>query len=122
MTLLPTLIGHVETDMAIKCAFLFPILKYIIIITMSLSELCFYKVFHILQIKKQQLELDLEEPIGSKPGKEYVKAVYCHPDYLTCFQSTSCKIMGGNTSWDQDCWEKDQQPQICRWYHTKGRK
>ena len=47
-----------------------------------------------MQIKKQQLELDLEEPIGSKPGKEYVKAVYCHPDYLTCMLTTSCEMPG----------------------------
>ena len=36
-----------------------------------------------MQVKKQQLELDMEQQIGSKLGKEYVKAVYCHPDYLT---------------------------------------
>ena len=41
------------------------------------------------QIKKQQLELDMEQQTGSKLGKEYVKAVYCHPDYLTSMQSTS---------------------------------
>ena len=36
-----------------------------------------------MQVKKQQLKLDMEQQTGSKPGKEYVKAVYCHPDYLT---------------------------------------
>ena len=36
-----------------------------------------------IQVKKQQLELDLEEKVGSKLGKEYIKAVYCHPVYLT---------------------------------------
>ena len=36
-----------------------------------------------MQVKKQQLELDMEQQIGSKSGKEYVKAVYCHPAYLT---------------------------------------
>ena len=36
-----------------------------------------------MQVKKQQLELDIEQQIGSKSGKEYIKAVYCHPDYLT---------------------------------------
>ena len=36
------------------------------------------------QVKKQQLELDMEQQAGSKSGKEYVKAVYCHPAYLTC--------------------------------------
>ena len=39
--------------------------------------------------RKQQLELDMEEQTGSKLGKEYIKAVYCHPDYLTYMQSTS---------------------------------
>ena len=36
-----------------------------------------------MQVKKQQLELDIEQQIGSKSGKEYIKAVYSHPDYLT---------------------------------------
>ena len=40
---------------------------------------------------KQQLELDMEQQTGSKTGKEYVKAAYCHPDYLTYMQSTSWK-------------------------------
>ena len=47
-----------------------------------------------MQVKKQQLELDMEQQTGSKLGKEYVKAVYCHPDYLTYRQSTSCKRLG----------------------------
>ena len=42
-----------------------------------------------MQIKKQQLELGMEQQTGSKLGKEYVKAVYCHPAYLTYMQSTS---------------------------------
>ena len=41
------------------------------------------------RVRKQQLELDMEQPTGSKLGKEYVKAVYCHPAYLTYMQSTS---------------------------------
>jgi len=45
-----------------------------------------------MQVKKQQLELDMQQQTGSKLGKEYVKAVYCHPDYLTYRQSTSCKM------------------------------
>ena len=45
-----------------------------------------------MQVKKQQLELDMEEQSGSKLGKNYVKAVYCHPAYLTYIQSTSCKM------------------------------
>ena len=47
-----------------------------------------------MQVKKQQLELDMEQQTGSKLGKEYVKAVYCHPAYLTYMQSTSCKMLG----------------------------
>ena len=44
-----------------------------------------------MQVKKQQLELNMEQWTGSKLGKEYVKAVYCHPAYLTYLQSTSCE-------------------------------
>ena len=47
-----------------------------------------------MQIKKQQLELDIEQWTGSKLGKEYVKAVFCHPAYLIYMQGTSCKIPG----------------------------
>ena len=47
-----------------------------------------------MQVEKQQLELDMEEQTGSKSGKEYVKAVYCHPAYLTSVQSTSWEMPG----------------------------
>ena len=47
-----------------------------------------------MQLKKKQLELDMEQWTGSKLGKEYIKAVYCQPAYLTCMQSTSCKMPG----------------------------
>ena len=47
-----------------------------------------------MQVKKQQLELDMEQQTGSKSGKEYVKAVYCHPAYLTSMQGTSGEIPG----------------------------
>ena len=47
-----------------------------------------------MQIRKQQLELDMEQHIVSKSGKEYVKAVYCHPDNLTYIQSTSWETLG----------------------------
>ena len=68
--------------------------------TTSLSswEIC-------MQVKKQQLESDTEQQIGSKLGKEYVKAVYCHPAYLTYMQSTPCQGRW-STSWNQDCREK----------------
>ena len=42
-----------------------------------------------MQVKKQQLEPDMEQQTGSELGKEYVRAVYCHPDYLIYMQSTS---------------------------------
>ena len=45
-----------------------------------------------MQVKKQQLEPDMEQWTGSKLGKEYVKAVYCHPAYLTYMQNTSCEM------------------------------
>ena len=44
--------------------------------------------------QEQQFELDMKQQTGSKLGKEYVKAVYCHPAYLACMQSTSCKMLG----------------------------
>ena len=47
-----------------------------------------------MQVRKQQLELDMEQRTGSKLGKEYVKAVYCHLAYLTYMQSTLCKMLG----------------------------
>ena len=47
-----------------------------------------------MQVKKQQLELDMELQTGSKSGKEYIKAIYCHPAYLTYMQSTACKMPG----------------------------
>ena len=47
-----------------------------------------------MQVKQQQLELYMEQQIGSKSGKEYVKAVYCHPAYLPYMQSTPCKMPG----------------------------
>ena len=46
-----------------------------------------------MQDKKQQLELDMEQQTGSKLGMEYVKAVYCHPAYLTYMQSTSREML-----------------------------
>ena len=50
-----------------------------------------------MQVKKQQLELDMEERVGSKLGKEYIRTVYCYPAYLTCMQ---------NTSWEMPGWMK----------------
>ena len=47
-----------------------------------------------MQVRKQQLELDMQQQTGSKLGKEYVKAVYCHPAYLTYMQSTAWETLG----------------------------
>ena len=46
-----------------------------------------------MQVRKQQLELDVEQQTSSKSGKEYIKAVYCHPAYLTYIQSISCEML-----------------------------
>ena len=47
-----------------------------------------------MKVKKQQLELDIKEQTGSKSGKEFIKAVYCHPAYLSYMQSTSPEMLG----------------------------
>ena len=47
-----------------------------------------------MQVRKQQLELDMEQQTGSKQEKEYVNAVYCHPAFLTYMQSTSWEVLG----------------------------
>ena len=62
-----------------------------------------------MQVRKQQLELDMEQHTGSKSGKEYIKAVCCHPADLTYMQSTLWETLGWiNTSLNQNCWEKYQ--------------
>ena len=47
-----------------------------------------------MEVREQQLELDVEQQTGSKLRKEYVKAVYCHPAYLAYTQSISCEMLG----------------------------
>ena len=66
-----------------------------------------------IQVRKQQLQLDMEQQTSSKLGKEYNKAVYCHPACLTNIQSAAWSI-----SWNQDCWEKYQELQVHRWHHS----
>ena len=62
-----------------------------------------------MQVRKQQLELDMEQQTGSKWEKEFVKAVYCHPAYLTSMQSTSWETLDWKKhKLGQDCWEKYQ--------------
>ena len=70
------------------------------------------------QVKKQQLELDMEQQTDSKSGKEYIKAVFCHPAYLTYIQSTSWEIL----DWKKHKLEsrllgERSITQICRWHH-----
>ena len=47
-----------------------------------------------MHVKKQELELDVEQQTGFESGKDYIKAVFCHPDYLTYMQSTSLEMLG----------------------------
>ena len=62
-----------------------------------------------MQVKKQQLELDMEQQTVSKLEKEYVKAACCHPAYLTSMQSTSWEMLGWmKHKGNQDFWEKYQ--------------
>ena len=74
------------------------------------------------QVKKQQLELDMEQLTDSKLGKEYIKAIYCHLTYLTSMQGTSWKILGWmNHRLESGLSGEISPPQICRWYHSNGR-
>ena len=76
---------------------------------MVVSDYSTCLLIYLYQVTKQQLELDMEQQTGSKLGKEYMKAVYCHPAYLTSMQSTSCEMLGWmKQSWHQDCGEKYQ--------------
>ena len=62
-----------------------------------------------MQVRKQQLELDMEQQTGSKKENEYVKAVYCHPAYLTYMQSTSWETLGWmKHKKESRLWEKYQ--------------
>ena len=72
----------------VDCIMLWKILKEMSV----LDHLISWETF--IWVKKQQLELDMEQGTGSKLGKEYIKAMYCHSTYLTYMQSTSCKMPG----------------------------
>ena len=62
-----------------------------------------------MQVKKQQLELDIKQRTGSKSGKKYIKAAYCHPAYLMYMQIHHAKCQAGwSTRQNQNCWEKYQ--------------
>ena len=60
-----------------------------------------------MQVKKQQLELDMEQQTGSKSGKKYIKAVYYHPAYLTYVQCISYEMLGWMKKLESS-WEKYQ--------------
>ena len=60
----------------------------------SIPPTCLLRNLYEAMVKKQQLELDMEQQTGSKSRKEYIKAEYCHPAYLTYMQSTSCEMLG----------------------------
>ena len=66
-----------------------------------------------MEVKKQQLEQYIDQWTSSKLGKEYIKAIYRHPAYLTFLKSTSCEMLSLMThKWNQDFQEKYQQPHI----------
>ena len=75
------------------------------------------------QVKKQQLEPDMEQQTGSKLGRSMTRLYI-----VTLFILLICRVhhekcqAGWLISWNQGCWEKYQQPQICKWYHPNGRK
>ena len=73
----------------------------------TISWLRYWEIY--IQVKKQQLDPDMEHQTGSKLGKEYVKTVYCHPAYLTYMQIHHVKCWAGwSVNWNQDCQEKYQ--------------
>ena len=60
---------------------------------MGIPDHLTYLLRNLYEDRKQQLELDMDQQTGSKLGKEYVKAIYCHPAYLTYMQSTSWEML-----------------------------
>ena len=62
-----------------------------------------------MQVKKQHLEMDVEQQTGSKLGMEYIKAIFCHPAYLTYMQSKPCEMPGWmNQKQESRLWEEHQ--------------
>ena len=75
-----------------------------------------------MQVKKQQLELDMEHQTGSKLGKKYIKAVYCYPAYLTYMQGTSYEMLGGMThKLESRSPGGVSKISDIKWYHFNGR-
>ena len=76
-----------------------------------------------MRVKKQQLELDMEQQTGSKSRKEYIKAVYCHPAYLTDVQNISREMpVWMKHKLESRLLGKYKKPHTCRWQHPYGRK
>ena len=76
-----------------------------------------------MQVKKQQTESDMEQQTGSKLGNGYIKAVYCHPAYLTYMKSTSYEMLGWmKHKLESRLSEEISKPKVCRWYHSHGKK
>ena len=79
-----------------------------------------------MQVKKQQLALNMEQQTGSKSGKEYVKVVYCHSAYWTYMQSTSWEMPGwmkhGNQAGIKSARRNINNLSYCKWHHPYGRK
>jgi len=69
---------------------------------------------NLCAVRKQQLELDMEQQTGSSLGKECLKAVYCHPAYLTYMHSTSCEMPGWMKHKLESRLDNYQQPQLYR--------
>ena len=76
-----------------------------------------------IQVKKQTLELDMEQQTGSKSGNEYIKAIYCHPACLTYMQSTSWEMLDGKKhKLESRLPGEISITQICTWHHPYGGK
>ena len=110
-----TMLKHLTVWITTNCGWFLKRWEYQTTLPLS-WEIC-------VQVKKQQLEPDMEQWTGSKLGKEYVKAVYCHPANLTYMQSTSCKMLG----WMKQKLESKFLGEIpiisiSRWHHPYGRK
>ena len=75
-----------------------------------------------IQVKKRQLELDMEQMTGSKLGQEYNKAEYYHSVCLTVVQSTLCEMLGRMNHKMESRLPGEILTNICTWYHSNGRK
>ena len=99
---LPTSVGSLKKQESSRKSFTYallttqkPLTVWITTNLKILQEMEYQTSWEIyMQVKKWQLELEMEQQIGSKLGKEYIKAVYCHPAYLTSMQRTSCEMPG----------------------------